>query len=104
MTAHHVRVMPAAARHLAAIEARIALEANTATAEAYVQAVLERCFALDTFPHQGTARNDMRSGVRTFSFRRNVVIAYAVEGDEVAILAVAWRGQQLAGLLTEDDR
>jgi len=101
VTTHNVRIRPAAARHLARIEARIAAEVDEASGRAYVAAIVERCFALDTFPNTGAPRYDLQPGVRTLVFRRKVVIAYAVEGEEVAILAVGWRGQQIATLLRE---
>lgn len=102
MKSYTVRLRPAAARHLAEIEARVAEEADPQTAERYVEAILERCFALDEFPHRGALRNDIRHDLRTLSFRRNVVIVYAVEDHEVAILGVGWRGQDIARLLDED--
>ena len=99
MKTYTVRVRPSAARHLARIEARLTAEADETIARAYVSAILTRCFALDTFPETGTLRDDLQPGVRTISFRRKVVIAYAVEGEEVAILAIGWRGQEIATLL-----
>lgn len=101
MKAYTVRLRPAAAHHLAEIEARIAEEATFEIAERYVEAILKRCYSLDSFPERGAPRDDVRRGLRTLSFRRNVVIVYAVEGDEVAVLGVGWRGQDVSGLLDE---
>jgi plasmid stabilization system protein ParE len=85
---------------LAAIEARIAAEADEVTARTYVAAILDRCFALDAFPRQGTPREDLGPAVRTVAFRRNVVIVYAISGAEIAILAVGWRGRRIEELLS----
>lgn len=72
-------------------------------AEAYVEAILQRCFTLEAYASRGTPRDDIRPGLRTLVFRRQVTIAYAIEGDEVAVLGVGWRGQELKRLLARDD-
>lgn len=102
MKSYTVRLRPAAARHLAQIEARIAEEATPQIAERYVEAILKRCYSLDRFPHRGTPRDDLRPGFRTLPFKGNVVIVFAVGESEVAVLGVGWRGQDLARILDEE--
>ena len=102
MKTYAVRLRPAAARHLAQIEARIAEEATPEIAERYVEAILKRCYSLDRFPHRGTPRDDLRPGFRTLPFKGNVVIFFVVEDAEVAVLGVGWRGQDLARILDEE--
>ena len=102
MKSYTVRLRPAAARHLTQIEARIAEEGTPEIAERYVEAILKRCYSLDRFPHRGTPRDDLRPGLRTLPFKGNVVIVFAVEDSEVAVLGVGWRGQDLARILDEE--
>ena len=101
MNDYIVELRPAAARQLAAIEARIAEEATDPIARRYVAAVLETCFALDVFPDRGTPRDDIKPGLRTLVFKRNVLIAYAVEADRVAVLGIGWRDQDIARLIKD---
>jgi plasmid stabilization system protein ParE len=96
-----VRLRPAAARHLTRIEGRIAEEATSEIAERYVEAILKRCHSLEWFPHRGIPRDDLRPGLRTLLFKGTVVIVFAVEDSEVAVLGVGWRGQDLARILVE---
>lgn len=102
MKSHTVRLRPAAARHLTQIETRIGEEATPEIAERYVEEILKRCYSLDRFPHRGTPRDDLRPGLRTLPFKGTVVIVFAVEGSEVAVLGVSWRGQDLARILDEE--
>ena len=99
MNRYRVELRPAAARQLEAIEARIAGEATDDIAQRFVGAVLDRCLALETYPDRGTPRDDIRPGIRTLVFKRNVVIAYVVEAGEIAVLGIGWRGQDLERLL-----
>lgn len=103
MKAYTVRLRPAAARHLARIEARIAEEATTEIAERYVEAILTRCYSLNRFPHRGTPRDDLRPGFRTLAHKGTVVIVFAVGDSEVAVFGVGWRGQDLARILDEEE-
>jgi toxin ParE1/3/4 len=84
------------------IEAWIAEEATPEIAERYVEAILKRCHSLDRFPHRGTPRDDLRPGFRTLAVKGTVVIVFAVEESEVAVLGVGWRGQDLARILDEE--
>lgn len=70
-------------------------------ARRYVAAILGQCFALDVFPDRGTPRDDIKPGLRTLVFKRNVMIAYAVEADRVAVLGIGWRGQDIARLIED---
>ena len=52
-------------------------------------------------PHRGRARDDLRPGLRTLSFRGRVLIAYAVGLESVTILAVFYAGQDFESLLSD---
>lgn len=102
MKSYTVRLRPAAARHLSQIEGRIAEEATPEIAERYVEAILNRCYSLDRFPHRGSPRDDLRPGLRTLTFKGNVVIVFAVGESEVEVLGVGWRGQALTRILDQE--
>jgi toxin ParE1/3/4 len=54
---------------------------------------VEQCESLKTLPIRGTQRDDIRSGLRVFGFRRRVSIAFEVTGEVVTILGIFYGGQ-----------
>ena len=101
MKPYRVTLRPAAFADLQSIEAYIAEESSPEVAEGFVQAIAQRCFALDHFPLRGTPRDDLRPGARTIPFRRSVTILYAVEEREVAVLGIFYGGRDLEGLMAD---
>lgn len=71
-------------------------------AERFVSAVLDHCEDLRTFPMMGLARDDLRPGLRTISFRRHVVIAFAVQEETVEIHGIYYGGQDYVTLITSE--
>lgn len=71
-------------------------------AEEYVSAIFDYCDDLADFPFRGTARDDLRPGIRTLGFRRRVVIAFAVHENTVEILGVYYGGQDVEIMLLQD--
>ncbi|MEJ0044756.1 MAG: type II toxin-antitoxin system RelE/ParE family toxin [Rhodospirillales bacterium] len=63
---------------------------------------MKHCEALTLFPHLGTVRDDIRPGLRITNYRKRAVIAFAVQGDRVAIIGVFYGGQDYAAVLHED--
>ena len=51
------------------------------------------CEGLADFPHRGTARDDLRPGLRTICYRKRVVLAYAVIDETVAIVGIFYGGR-----------
>jgi toxin ParE1/3/4 len=51
----------------------------------------------------GTARDDVRPGLRISGFERRVTIAFSVAGIEVVILRLLYGGQNWTDFLTEAD-
>jgi len=47
------------------------------------------------FPQRGTARDDIRSGLRTVGFERRVTIAFTVKGEDIVILRILYAGRSL---------
>jgi toxin ParE1/3/4 len=82
----------------------IAARASPAIAQRFTEAIVTRCEALADMPRSGKARGDLRRGLRVISFRRRVVIAYALaEGDAVTILALYYGGQDWETLIADND-
>ena len=89
-----VIVSPRAKAHLEALEDYIAEAASQRTAANYIDEILQYCASLDTFPHRGTRRDDIRPGIRIIGFRRRVTIAFEVT-DSVNILGVFYGGRNV---------
>ncbi len=94
---------PRAERHLDSLYSYIADQSGEARAKHFVGRIIDHCRNLSTFPERGTKRDDIRPGLRTTSFARRVMIAYAVDGDAdtVAILGVYYGGQDFEQALGE---
>lgn len=59
----------------------------------YISAILDYCDALADFPMVGSARSDLRPGLRTIGFRRRAVIAFAVDENAITVHGVYYGGQ-----------
>ena len=81
----------------------IATDASPEIAARYTDAVIVRCEALSTFPERGTARDDIRPGLRITSYRKRTVIAFTVDADRVAITGVFHSGQDYEAVLEPED-
>jgi toxin ParE1/3/4 len=81
----------------------IADRADPDTALAYITRIETFCRALETFPERGTARPELRPGLRTTGFERRATIAFAVLDDRVIILQVLYGGQDVEGHLRDLD-
>ena len=83
----------------------IASAADPGTASRFVDAIVDRCLGLETFPHRGTGRDDLRPGLRTIGFRRRVVIAFDVEDgtQQVTVHGVFYGGQDLDAAFSDED-
>jgi len=90
-------------RHLLSIWQYLAERAGQGAADDFAQSVRDRCRALDTFPERGTPRDDLRPGLRTVPIPRRATIGYTVAGEDVVIVAIAYRGQDMARLLAGAD-
>ena len=92
---------PEALRHLDELWDHIAKANAPAAADRYLATLLDYCEGLVDFPFRGTARNDLRPGLRTISFRRRAVIAFAVSDNTIEILGVFHGGRDYESLLSE---
>ncbi len=101
---YRVVFAPEAEAQLVALYRYIRQEASADIAERFTTAIINHCEALETFPHRGTPRDDIRPGLRTVSFRRRVTIAYAVVTDQVSILGIYYAGQEIAVDWADEDQ
>lgn len=100
---HTVHFTPEARDQLDKLEIDISVVASPAVAARYVDSIVDHCEKLQTFPHRGTRRDDLRPGLRTLGFRRRVTILFEIEGDTVNILGVYYGGQDYEADLMDDE-
>ncbi len=95
---------PEAEEQLAALYNYIADAASPDIAEQYVSAVIDYCEGLQTFPVRGSARDDVRPGLRVTNYKKRTIIAFEVdmEARQVAIIGLFYGGQDYETLLYED--
>ena len=65
--------------------------------------IADHCESQATFPLRGIGRDDLRPGLRITSYRKRVVIAFAVEGGSVNILCIHDGGQNYEATLLGED-
>ena len=75
--------------------AHIALAASPEIAVRYVDAIVDLCESLSTFPNRGARRDDLWPGLRVMGFRRRVSIAFVAEKKTVTVHGVFYGGQNL---------
>lgn len=92
---------PEAEAQLVHLYRYIAGEASPAIAQGFTDAIVDHCESLRHFPNRGTPRDDLRPGLRTISFRRRVVIAYAVSADAVTIVGIFYGGRDYEAILED---
>lgn len=70
----------------------------------YIHRIRHSFKVLQTFPEGGRLRNDLRPGLRIFSFERRVVIAYLIlDNGDVEIGRLFYGGQDYDTLLSDPD-
>lgn len=92
---HDLRFTPEALDQLQALEEYIAEASSARRATDYVEAILDFCGRLRTYPLRGTVRDDLRAGLRTIGFRRRVTILFDVTDNIVTIIGIYYGGRQV---------
>lgn len=77
----------------------LANSAGANVALSYVERIEAYCLGFDLASERGTARDDIRLGLRTVGFERRVTIAFMVEENRVVILRVFYGGRDWAKLV-----
>ena len=92
-----IHYTPEARQHLDELDDWIAGVASADVAQRFVSAVMAHIDGILVFPVAGTARDDVRPGVRTTVYKAKTLIAYEVDeaGGEivVTVLGVFHGGQ-----------
>ncbi len=73
-------------------------------AERYTSAIVTYCEGLQTSPHRGVRRDDIRPGLRVTLYRGRSVIAFVVDDNRVTILGVYYGGQDYGSALGDDSQ
>ena len=94
---------PEAQDQLVELYRYIADAASSEVAARFTDTIVTFCEDLAAFPHRGTARDDIRPGLRTVGFRRRVIIAFAVLDDVVVVIGVFYGGRDYEAILNDPD-
>ena len=94
---------PKALEQLDSLYEYIADAASPEIAYRYTSAIVTYCEGLNSFPHRGTRRDDVRPGLRVTNYKKRAVIAFEVDTDRVSIIGVFYGGQDYESLLQSDE-
>jgi len=64
-------------------------------ADDYVAGLIAFIRALETFPERGTVRISRIPGLRIIGYKRSVSVAFVVTGNDVVIIGIFRRGQNI---------
>lgn len=98
-----VHFTPEALEQLDELETHIAGAGSPIGAGRYVDSIVDYCESLQTFPHRGMRRDELRPGLRTLGFRRRVTILFEVMADTVNIIGIFYGGQDYEAALLEGE-
>ena len=101
MTALRLVFRPEALNQLKSLYDFIADAGSPDIAASFTESIVSFCEGLAEFPRRGTARDDIRLGLRTIGYRRRLTIAFAVLDDAVAIIGIFYGGRDYESLLSE---
>lgn len=99
---YRVVFSPEAEEQLVALYNYIAAAASPDIAAQYTEAIVSYCESLCTFPHRGTMRDDVRSGLRITNYKKRAVIAFDLGTETVSIIGIFYGGQDYETILQDD--
>jgi len=75
------------------------------TPRGFVDSLMDHYEGLAAFPHRGTAREDLRPGLLTMSYKKRVVTAFTADDsrEQVTVLGVFNGGQDFESVLNDPD-
>ncbi|MCY7402058.1 MAG: type II toxin-antitoxin system RelE/ParE family toxin [Nocardioides sp.] len=101
-----INYTPEALQQLNEVDDWITKAAAAEIARRFVSAILGHIDGILVFPLAGRARDDVRPGMRTSTFKKKTLVAYEVDESSgelvVNILGVFHRGQDWEAALGED--
>jgi toxin ParE1/3/4 len=77
-------------------------EASPAIAQRFTDAIVDHCERFREFPERVICRDDIRPGLHITNYKGRVVIAFAVNSDEVSIIGVFYGGRDYERLLQSE--
>lgn len=99
---YRVVFAPEAQGHLEELYNFIATAASPDVAAGYVDAIITFCEGLAVLPNRGRQRDDIRPGLRTTSYKKRIVVAFAVIDDVVAIIGIFYGGRDYESIVNEE--
>lgn len=99
---YRVVFSPEAEEQLVALYQYIASATSPDIAARYTESIVSYCESLQTFPHRGTMRDDVRPGLRITHYKKRTVIAFAVDAEQVSIIGMFYGGQDYETILQDD--
>ena len=103
MNTYTIVIAPEAREHLLDLYRYIAKAASPQIAADYTSRILAYCESLSTAPHRGQDRGDIRPGLRIANYRKRAVIAFVVDGNQVAILGIFYGGRDHQAILGDQE-
>jgi toxin ParE1/3/4 len=105
-TTGRISFTPEAERQLNEIDDWIATAANAVIARHFASTILEHIDGIVTFPLAGRARDDVRPGMRTTTFKKRTVVAYLIDETlaetVITVLGVFHGGQHGERVLSQE--
>ena len=102
-----INYSPEAQQHLNELDDWITKAASAEIPQRFVSAILDHVDGILVFPLAGRARDDVRPGMRTTTFKKKTLVAYEVDesSDElvVNVFGVFHGGQDWEAALSEDE-
>jgi toxin ParE1/3/4 len=100
---YEVYFTPEAQHQLDELEAHISEAGSPIVAARYIDSIVDYCEDLQTFPHRGMRRDDLRSGLRTLGYRRRITILFEVTENTVHIIGIYYGGQDYEADMQKDE-
>ena len=101
-----INYTPEADKQLNELDDWITKAASAEIARRFVAVILDHIDSIRVFPLAGRSRDDVRPGMRTTTFKKKTLVAYALDesSDEIVIniLGVCHGGQDWEAELSED--
>ena len=93
---------PEAESQLTELYRYIAQAASPDVAQRYLEAIVTYCEGLQSLPHRGSQRADIRPGLRVTNYKGRCVVAFAVTDKLVSVIGVFYGGQDYEKVLQWD--
>jgi toxin ParE1/3/4 len=103
---YQVVIEPEAVDDIAQIKSMIASGASAVTANRFEDRLMKHLAGFSTAPMRGTRRTSTRPGLRTIGWKRMLTIVFRVDvtASKVFVLAIYYRGRDVAAALQDLDR